>query len=176
MIILVAGLDDSGRDEIVEMVLQSYKKMMPVNTLVKAADFIPDVSAERGLDRLSKMRDNSLIKLERTLVSALKNGSNIVLAAGLTRKTVHGYMPVVTRDLVDTIKPDLIVLMEILPRRADDYMEHEHIDWTHQRFERQTAGMFSVRTGAPLRIIKVRPGKVKDALKEAADALRAAMD
>ncbi|MBM3304230.1 MAG: hypothetical protein FJY76_03965 [Candidatus Aenigmarchaeota archaeon] len=177
MIVLVAGIDDSGRDEITEMVLQGYKTMMPANTLVKAADFIPDISSERDIGRLSRMRDNALVKLEKAVVSSLKKKSgNIILAAGLTRKTLHGYMPVMTDDIVDTIKPDLIILMEILPRRADAYMEHEHVDWGHQRFERQAAGLFSLRSGAPLRVVRVRSGRVRDALKETADALRAAME
>lgn len=177
MIVLVAGIDDSGRDEIVEMVLQSYKNMMPANTLVKASAFIPDLGSERDLGKLSKMRDNALVKLEKAVVSSLKNKSgNIILAAGLTRKTIHGFMPVITEDIVDTIKPDLIIFMEILPARADAYMEHEHIDWAHQRFERQMAGLFSLRASSPLRVVKVRPGRVRDALKDAADALRAAME
>ena len=176
MIVLVAGLDDSGRDELAEMVLQGYKNIMPACTLVKAADFLPDLGSERSLDKLSRIRDNSLVKLEKTLVAGLKKGSNIVLAAGLTKKTIHGYMPAVTKDLVDTIKPDLLVLMEIIPHRVESYMEHEHIDWTHQRFEMQMAGLFSLRSGSPLKIIKVRSGRVKDALKETADALRAAME
>lgn len=176
MIVLVTGLDDSGRDEIIEMVLQGYKNMLPANTLIKASDFIPDVGSERSLAKLSKMRDNSLNKLEKTVVSSLKMGANIVLAAGLSIKTVHGLMPVITEDIVETIKPDIIVFMEILPHRVEAYMEHEHVDWTHQRFERQMASLFSMNAGAPLKIIKVRPGRVKDALKEAADTLRAAME
>ena len=176
MIVLVAGLDDSGRDEIIEMVLQSYKNMLPANMLIKALDFIPDIGSERSLAKLSKTRDNALVRLEKAVVSSLKEGTNIVLAAGLSRKAIHGYMPVITEDLVDTIKPDIIIFMEILPHRVEAYMEHEHIDWTHQRFERQMASLFSMRTGAPLKIIKVRPGRVKDALKEAADTLRAVME
>lgn len=175
MIILVTGLDDSGRDEIAEMVLQSYKNMLPANTLLKAADIMPDFSSERSLGRLSKMRGNALGKLEKAVVSSLKKGANIVMAAGLTAKTAHGYMPVITEDLADTIKPDVIIFMEILPRRVEAYMEHEHIEWAHQRFERQMATVFSMRTGAPLKIIKVRSGRVKDALKDVADAFRAAM-
>lgn len=176
MIILVVGIDDSGRDDIAEMVLQSYKKIMPKSTLLKAADFLPDFSPERSLARLSRMRDTGIAKLEKSLVSLLKSGGNIVLSSSLSRSTKHGYLPVITEGFIEAIKPDALILLEVVPRRVESYMEHEHIDWMHQRVERHMASIFCARSGAPLKIIKVRHWKVSEALKDVAEALRAAME
>ncbi len=175
MIILVTGLDESGRDEIIEMVLQGCKNMLPHVTLIKASEFMPDIESERSITRLAAMRENALAKLEKTVVSSLKGGGNIVLTGGATKSTKHGYMPLITEDFIEKIKPDLIILMEVVPHRIESYMEHEHMDWQQQKMERYMASMFSLRTGALLRVIRVKSGKVKDAIKESADALRAAM-
>jgi adenylate kinase len=122
------------------------------------------------------MRDHALEKLQNSLVLSLKKNGNIVLAGGLTVSTKYGYMPLITKSFIDTIKPDVIVIMEVVPRRIQAYMEHEHVNWQHQRVERHMASIFCLRTGAPLKFIKVRSGDVKDALKETADIFRAAME
>jgi adenylate kinase len=176
MIVLVTGIDDSGRDDVIETVLKSYKNIMPANTLIKASDFIPDISAERSISRLEKIRDNGLAALEKTFVAALKKGGNIVVSSGITRSVPQGYMPVLTKDMADTIKPDLMIFMEVVPQNVQAYMQHEHVDWSHQRFERQLAGLFSLQTGSVMKVVKIKSGQVKEALKETADALRAAME
>jgi adenylate kinase len=175
MIILVTGLDDSGRDDIVGMVLQSHKGLMPLVSHVRLSDFLPDLGDERSLARLTAIRDNSVSKLEKSVISLLKKGGNIVISGCATKGTIHGYMPVMTEDFTERMKPDLIIFMEVLPHHADAYMEHEHIDWLHQSVEKHITSVFSLNTGAPLRVIKVRPGKIKDAMREALDAMRAAM-
>jgi adenylate kinase len=175
MIILVSGIDDSGRDEIIELVTAHYKSLLPRCKLIKANDFLPDFSTERSVKKLASMRDNSTAKMQSSVIAALKKGANVIVSSSLTKTTIHGYLPVITEEFVDSLKPDFILFMEIVPGHAQAYMEHEHIDWSHQRMERHFASLFSLRTGALLRVLRIRPGNVKGAIKECADALRAGM-
>jgi len=176
MIVLVTGIDDSGRDEIVDMVLQTHKAVMPPAVQVKLADSLPDVSNERSLSKLAAMRDNAASKLEKSVIGLLRKGGNIVVTGCATKATNHGYLPVLTEDFVDKLNQDLIIMMELMPQHVQSYMEHEHVDWLHQRVERHMTSIFSMRTGAPLKVIKVRSGRVKESMKEAFDSMRAAME
>ncbi len=175
--IFVTGNPESGKDEILDMVLRGYKKMLPRFRYIKFDELMPKLpKMERDIDKIKKFCKNFYSKLERKLVQELKKDGNLIVNGYFTIKTEHGYIPILPNAFFETFKPDVIILVEVLPSRPETYMmETEHMDWLRQEINRDYASLYSAKSGAMVKVVKVKLGSIGGALRETSDVIRFAL-
>jgi adenylate kinase len=175
--IFVAGSQESGKDEIMDMILGGYKKMLPAFRYIKFDSIMTKPPAmERDMSRIKAFCRNFRTKLEKALVQELKKGGNLIVNGFFTIKTEQGYVPLLPDDFFEAFRPDLLILIEVLPSRPETYMmQTEHMDWLQQEINRDYMSLYSAKSGAMLKVVNVRLGNIKGALKETADVIRFAM-
>jgi len=196
-LIFVAGIEDSGKDAILDMVLTGSKHRLPPFDYVRFDDVFfnkeksisprfghralaesMDFSGNAG--QITKAREQICKKLD----SKLKEKSNvdkfIIVNGYFIINTLHGYVPVVSEQFFSSFKPGMIVLMEAedsdksrhMLKRGPEYPESVRIQ---QEINRNYASLYTSATDAVLRIIKVRHGDIKSAIRELREALFFAM-
>jgi len=177
MLIFVSGNPESGKNEILNMVLQGYKKMLPKFRYVKFDDIIPKPpKMERDIDNIKKFCKNFYSKLEKILIRELKKGSNLIINGYFTIKTEQGYIPILPDNFFESFKPDVLILIEVLPSRPETYMmETEHMDWLQQEINRDYVSFYSAKSGAMVKVIKVKLGNIGGAIRETAGVIRFAL-
>lgn len=175
--IFVAGNPESGKDEILDMVLRGYKKVLPEFRYIKFDELMPKPpKMERDIDNIRKFCRNFYDKLEKKLTRELKKKGNLIVNGYFTIKTEHGYIPILSDGFFEAFKPDVLVLVEVLPSRPETYMmETEHMDWLRQEINRDYASLYSAKSGAIIKVVRVKLGNIGGAIRETADIIRFAL-
>ncbi len=193
-LIFVAGLEESGKDTLLNLVLNSKNKISDFDriafddiifsktkrisprlghrALTESLDFCGDMG------EMAKLRDEIHKKLEKKIKSCKK--PLVVINGYFTIKTYHGYVPVMTDQFFKKLRPDMIILMEAdvpeksrhLLKKGPDYLDSLKLQ---QEIDRNCASLYASVTNAVLKIIKVRHGDVKTAIRKLTDTLTFAM-
>ena len=196
-LILIAGVEDSGKDTILEMVLQGSKKKLPKFDYVKFDDLVfkkprsvssrfghralaESIEFSENIDQIIKARQDIYTKLEKKVKVNLKAKKFVVVNGYFTMKTLRGYVPIISEQFFKTFKPEMIILMEAdasarnrsMLKRGLDYIEATRLQ---QEINRNYASLYASSTDAVLRIIKVRHGDIKTAITQLRDTLSFAM-
>jgi len=181
MIAIVAGIPGAGKTTVMNEVL----KRKNIN-VVNYGDEIFKIAKERKLvqhrDELRKLP----YELQREMqIQAAKNISklgNVIVDTHCTIKTPFGYLPGLPYDVLQILKPSRIILIEadakeIMERRRKDVdirkRDEESIKSMeeHQLMNRIAGMSYATLTGATLKIIKNRQGKLEEAVEEMMKAL-----
>ena len=106
----------------------------------------------------------------------------VLLDTHCSVKKPEGYLPGLPRWVLESLKPESIVLIEAEPeevvarrtrdvsRRRDEELLAEVAE--HQQLNRAIAMAYAALVGATVKIVKNRNGKLSDAIKDMMDALR----
>ena len=165
-VILVTGLEDSGKNMVIDMVLKGS-----CNSITDYEQINFD---KIGLKQIKNAITESEIRfaikefgrsLEAAVSVALKSSKSAIVDGPLVIKTDLGYTPIVTETLFEAISPDLIILFEAVNAAG------KKIDTENQEMIKAVAESHCAKTGAPLKIIQIGNGKVKDALKQSRSAI-----
>jgi len=181
MIAIVAGIPGAGKTTVMNEVL----KRKNIN-VVNYGDEIFKIAKERKLvqhrDELRKLP----YELQREMqIQAAKNISklgNVIVDTHCTIKTPFGYLPGLPYDVLQILKPSRIILIEadakeIMERRRKDVdirkRDEESIESMeeHQLMNKIAGMSYATLTGATLKIIKNRQGKLEEAVEEMMKAL-----
>lgn len=181
--IFVTGIEESGKEVILDMVLQSSKKLLPKFRYIKFSEFgVKDIkdTLSSDINKIKKMRNNLNKKLEKIVNEELKKAkSNIIINGYFTLKTQRGYLPAVSAGFFKLLNPDVLINIEF-----DTNVDKIHIKHVvknignintireYQEINRKYAILYSALTGAPVETIKVKYGNVKKALRETGDIIR----
>jgi len=160
-VVFVAGMDESGRDTITDMVVEGYRKNIVKIRHIKLKEFGADILKDALSIEMGKARDNFYKGIESKISSALKVGFSIIVEGPLTLKTEDGYLPLVPKRFFESFSPDIFVLFEVPAGK-----EANKVDMTQQEINRSYAAMYASLAGSPLKIIEVRKGGVKKAIKD----------
>ena len=165
MIVIVAGIPGAGKTTVMNEVLKE-KNYKVIN----------------HRDELRKLP----FELQREMqIEAAKNiakHEDVIVDTHCTIKTPFGYLPGLPYDVLNILKPKRIILIEALPeeimaRREKDaairMRDEESIQSMeeHQLMNRIAGMGYAILTGATLKIIKNKQGKLKEAAKEMIRAL-----
>ncbi len=196
-LILVTGVEDSGKDTILEMVLKGSDNTLPKFDYIKFDDLVfknPKAVSSRfghralaesmefseNIDQIISARQEIYKKLEKKINSNLKENTFVIVNGYFTMKTLRGYVPVISEQFFRAFKPEMIVLMEADISPTNGHLlksGHDHMDavMLQQEINRNYASLYASATDAVLRIIKVKHCGVKDAIRDLREALRFAM-
>lgn len=170
--ILVTGIEESGKDTILDLVLKGSKKMLPKFRYLKFGKILKMA----GTAEMKNLQNNLIEKIKRSI----RKDYNTIINGDFTVKTSHGFLPLITKDFFMTVNPDVSILLEFETNLKDIYLRHEikHLDVDLESIREQQfinkhhAIACSHATGALLKIIRVEHGNVKKAIREVSETIK----
>jgi adenylate kinase len=173
--VFVAGVPESGRNDILKLVLKNEKKRLPVFSVVDFDELVVkgldlkkrveiDLSAMLGNAKVVKAFQDRFGKaLEKVMARKVRSGKNLVINGYFTVETPEGEIPLVPEDFFRTFKLNMIINMELVGGERDLTV--------CQDINRNHAASISSVSGAELKTILVERGNYRDAINDLTDSL-----
>ena len=174
-IVFIAGLQETGKNEIVGMVLKNMRSILPEINLIDFDDILAesmqidktpgelDITLFNDMKNIRKIQKNFSRLLEKKMVGKVRTGRHLVVNGYFTLHTPEGEMPLVSETFFDTYRPEAIINIELELIKGDP--DAKRIV-TIQDINRNHASNFSAVSGADLKIIKVRKNNFRPAINE----------
>lgn len=182
---LVTGVHNSGKSEILKLVMRQYSastirvEYMTFDDIIKAALKKADLLLSMNKINHGHMR---MIQrhLRKEIPRKMARRKNALISGYLTMRTHHGYVPLLDSSAVNLINPDVIILIELETNPENLYVRHlmgKHPGMVekirhHQYINRQYATIYSSMSGAVVKTITVEHDNIKKAVDETAEAVR----
>lgn len=187
-VIVVTGAPGAGKSTVVDAALKELKSKGIEYSLINYGDVMLELMREReGIadrDEMRKVPTEPYRKIQRDagrqIARAAEKKPVLVDTHCLVRKP-EGYYPGLPIWVLEELKPESIVIIEAAPeevaarrakdatRRRDEELLAEIVE--HQQLNRAIAVAYAALTGAAVRIIHNRDGKLSKAVKEMVKAL-----
>ena len=188
-VVVVTGVPGAGKSTVVQEALKQLKAQGVEYEFINYGDVMLELMREReGVTSRDDMRKVSTgpyreIQREagRRIARAAKRKPVLVDTHCLVKKP-EGYYPGLPRWVLEELNPESIVIIEAIPeevarrrikdvaRKRDKELLEEVVE--HQLLNRATATAYAALTGATVRIIRNRDGKLSEAVKEMVEVLR----
>jgi len=181
MLVIVAGIPGAGKTTVMNEVIK--KKDIKV---INYGDEIFNIAKERNLvkhrDELRKLPYEVQRELQIKAAEKIAENKDVIVDTHCTIKTPFGYLPGLPYDVLKILKPDRIILIEadaneIMERRNKDAeirdRDRENLESMeeHQMMNRIAGMGYAILTGATLKIVKNKQGKINEAAEELIKAL-----
>lgn len=184
-VVVVTGIPGSGKTTVCNELQKLAQASNKSVTVINFGTVMLEVSKKRGESLHRDELRKSSLKFQHDVqtetaeaISKLiaKAEGNIVVDTHMIVRTSEGYMPGLPQNVLQFIKPDVLVLVEaeaqeIVSRRAkdvsrkrDEILEAEVEN--ELAFSRLMACVVSVLTRAPVKIVKNKSGRQIEAAKE----------
>lgn len=142
---------------------------------------------EKSYDALLKAVARFYNRLETQVKEASKTSGNVIVSGYCTLKTHYGQLPLLSKNFLEYFRPDVLVVIESdLGSRAhvldEDYgilmqqnegrrgeLRQLGMD---QAIARSSASAFVALYGGLLKVVQVRQGRVKQALKDTVETIQ----
>ena len=188
-LVVVTGVPGVGKSTVVAGALEKLKAEGLVYELVNYGDVMLELMQERmGItdrDEMRKIPFEPYKEIQRAAaerIAAKAKLKPVLLDTHCSIKKPEGYLPGLPRWVLESLKPESIVLIEAEPeevvarrtrdvsRRRDKELLAEVVE--HQQLNRAIAMAYAALVGATVKIVKNRNGKLSEAIKDMMDALR----
>ncbi|MFW9845587.1 MAG: adenylate kinase [Candidatus Thorarchaeota archaeon] len=188
-VVIVTGIPGVGKTTVINTAVQMVKDEFNEDVLMlNIGTEMFEVASERGYikdrDELRKMptgRQREVQKLAGEAIARKAKSARVIVDTHTLIQTKNGFLIGLPEWVARPIQPKTVVLVEADPERiagrrtsdetrTRDEQLVEEID-THQRMCRGAAVAVGTLTGATVRIIKNREGKVEEAASELKDTL-----
>lgn len=175
MKIVVGSVPGSGKTTVLKFV----KKKLPSAKIFNVGDFIFKLAKKKfKIKHRDELRKKLTIQQQREIqeeaykkISETK-GKYIFVDTHLSIKTIKGYFPGISKETIEILKPDMIILLEFPPKdilerrlmdkkRKRDIESEEEID-AHQKINREFAVAAASQAQASLEIISFEERQRKD--------------
>jgi len=188
-VVIVTGIPGVGKTTVINTAIEKVKQEHNEEVLIlNFGTEMFEVASKKGLiedrDQLRKMPSSMQREVQRMAGEAIAEKAKtarVIVDTHTLIQTNNGFLIGLPEWVVRAIEPKTVVLVEADPKniagrrstdetRTRDEQLSEEID-THQRMCRAAAVTVGTITGATVRIIKNREGKVEDASSELAATL-----
>lgn len=188
-VVIVTGIPGVGKTTVIDTAIQMVKDEYGEEVLMlNIGTEMFEAASERGYiqdrDELRKMptaRQREVQRLAGEAIARKAKASRVIVDTHTLIQTKNGFLIGLPEWVVRPIQPKTVVLVEADPEkiagrrtsdetRTRDAQLTEEID-THQRMCRGAAVAVGTLTGATVRIIKNREGKVEEAAAELKETL-----
>lgn len=166
-LIFVAGPEGIDRKSIIDLAIQRSKKKY-VHIDFDDVGEIRDEMKTADSSFMTKQISTVFYEgLEKDLIKAIRSaGKDVIVNGYLTfRVPETGYAPAVPESFFKIYKPDLIILLEKVPKKNRDLKEHQELN-------RYYGAFYSLAAGAILRIIRVDDNNIMDAVNNISKLIR----
>ncbi|MBI4176495.1 MAG: hypothetical protein HY518_04770 [Candidatus Aenigmarchaeota archaeon] len=171
-VVFIGGSKESSKDAIVNLIVKS-RGVLPEFEYVRLTDVSNINIRELWKSRAEqlKLRNGLYAKLKKKMDEFQKREvANVIVNCYFTVDTRHGFFPLISEELIKMVKPDMILVIEEDSRKPHikypDEVEKLKRMVSQQEVNIHYAGLYSYLTTAHLKVIRVRRGHVKAALKE----------
>ncbi len=188
--IFVTGIQESGKDDIVKMVLTGSRRNLPSFDYFRFDDLIPHGtnSADGIIDlwsfsnRIKHMHNvqrNFHTKLRKKVDHLKLTGNHIIVNGYFALNTNGGYLPILSKGSEKFFKPDMIVVLDVdldSPNMIKKLGKEKIMELKYQQdINLKCAANYATLTKSAVNIVRVEYGNVKDALKDMTDAITLAL-
>jgi len=188
-LVVVTGVPGVGKSTVVAGALKNLKAKGLVYELVNYGDVMLEMMRERmGItdrDDMRKIPFEPYQEIQRAAAEQIAEMAKlkpVLLDTHCSIRKPEGYLPGLPRWALESLKPESIVLIEAPPeeviarrtkdvaRRRDEELLAEVAE--HQQLNRAIAMAYAALTGATVKIVKNRDGKLSEAVKDMEETLR----
>lgn len=177
---IISGIPGAGKTTVLNEMLKTLNF-----EVVNYGDVMFELAKEYGVKNRDEMRKLPYLKqreIQRRAAEKISEKKNVIVDTHCTIKTPYGYMPGLPYHILKILEPERIILIEANPdeiekRREKDRdirnRDAESIEEIklHQLMNRISAMSYAVLTGATVKIIENRQGKLSEAVNELIKAL-----
>jgi adenylate kinase len=151
MKILVTGLQNAVEESVVKLALERVEGKAEFKTL-SFSDFTDEEETPAEELRLIKATQQKVTDGIRMKLIGTSRG-NIIINGYCTVKTKLGFFPVITREIMEALKPDLMAHIDVDPRALEGKIVNRKEFEDHQDFERSYSLLLCTSTGYGMKII-----------------------
>ncbi len=188
-VVVVTGVPGVGKSTVIDGALKQLKAQGVEYGFMNYGDIMLDLMRERegvtNRDEMRKVSTGPYREIQREAAKRIAGAAGkkpILVDTHCLVKKPEGYYPGLPRWVLEELNPESIVIIEATPeevagrrtkdaaRRRDKELLDEVME--HQLLNRASATAYAVLTGATVRIIHNRDGKLSKAVKEMVEALR----
>jgi len=187
-IVVVTGTPGVGKSTVVTKAIEKLRSAGIDYEFVNYGDFMLEVAKKKmGITDRDKMRKlpnkvyREIQKKAAEDIAHVAERKPVLLDTHCTVKKPEGYYPGLPKWVLESLQPEAIVIIEapaqeILGRRSKDAGRSRDKEVLaeieeHQQLNRAVAMAYAAFTGAAVRIIVNRDGKLNDAVNEMVEAL-----
>ncbi len=188
-VVVVTGVPGSGKSTVVQEALKQLKAQDVEYEFMNYGDVMLELMRERegvtDRDEMRKAPTGTYREIQREAGKRIARTAQrkfVLVDTHCLIKKPEGYYPGLPRWVIEELNPESIVIVEATPeevarrrakdttRRRDKELLDEVVE--HQLLNRATATAYAALTGATVRIIHNRDGKLSEAVKEMVEVLR----
>jgi len=181
--ILVVGDRESGKDDLLEFVLDRGKKVLPKFGYLRFDDFlVKDVyrTYNKNLKGIRKFQVDFQKKVTKAFEEMKKEHNNIIINGHFFAELRHGFMPLMSQELFKVFKPDALIIIELYPQKVDPrfkmFKKRDPINIRNLRLQqditRKFATMYISSGDVMLRVVQVNKDDVKQAFTEVMETVK----
>jgi adenylate kinase len=178
-VVVVTGTPGAGKTTVLKGVLKKIKGFDVVNYGDEMFKVARDEKIVAHRDEIRKLHPNLQRKIQKAAAKRIAEKSKIkpiIVDTHCSIKTRKGYLPGLPKWVIQDLSPGMIILIEaepseIMERRKKDVGRKRDEEYfseieEHQALNRAVAMAYAFYSGATVKIIKNRNGKLDDAIKE----------
>lgn len=186
---VITGVPGSGKSTVVGRALEELRKEGIEYTVVNYGDVMLELMREKeGIthrDDMRKVPTQRYREIQREAgrrIAQVAKEKNVLVDTHCLVKKPEGYYPGLPIWVLEELKPDLLLIVEAAPeeitrRRVKDADRKRDVEVQleieeHQLLNRATAMAYAALTGAAVKIIQNRDGKLNEAVEEMVSVLR----
>ncbi|TET02204.1 MAG: adenylate kinase [Hadesarchaea archaeon] len=187
-VVVVTGVPGVGKSTVIEGALKQLETKGVEYELIIYGDVMLELLKRKGITHRDEMRKfpvGPYREVQREAgkqIARVAKRKPVLVDTHCLVKKPEGYYPGLPRWVLEELKPESIVIIEASPeevagrrtkdtaRKRDKELLNEVVE--HQQLNRATATAYAALTGATVRIIHNRDGKLSEAIKEMVEALR----
>ncbi len=173
-LVFFVGIDETERGSIVEMVAKNYRDSAPGFKLIKI-ESMPNMD-DINMAKMSEKKKMFLQKIEKSI--QISGGRNVVLSGQLVHRIKDGYLPLLSEEFIEKIKPDFFVFfyvdtdsLKTLGGKLNisDVKRRQDMNWECMK-------SYCLRMGVPMKMVKVTHGDIKSVIASTYQILKSAFE
>lgn len=186
---VVTGVPGVGKSTVVKLALERLKEVGLEYELINYGDVMLEIAREevgvKDRDEMRKIKYEIYRRIQEGAAERIANLAKekpVLVDTHCTVKKPEGYFPGLPKWVLERLNPRVLIIVEASPeeiakrrsrdasRRRDEELSEEISE--HQQMNRAAAMAYAMMTGATVKIIKNREGRVDEAADGMVKALR----
>jgi len=188
-VVVITGVPGSGKTTVMREALRRLETMGVKYKVVNYGDVMFEIMSEKlGVKHRDEMRKIGTLvyrEIQREAgkkIAKMAEESNVIVDTHCLIKKPEGYYPGLPVWVLEELRPDVLILVEAEPAeifgrrqkdvdRMRDQDRLEEID-EHQQMNRAIAMAYAAFTGAAIKIVQNREGRLNEAVENIVEVLK----
>lgn len=162
--IFFSGVEETEKEGIIKILMETRPDLPNFKYIKLRA--IPKYSDEVDIGTFIKNINIFCEKVKKSVDTAMKQKKHVILSGQPVHKIPGGHVPLLTAERFASLMPDVLVFFKVVPKslifKKTDLKKvllEQDLNWDYIK-------IYSLITGAPLKVISVEHGNIKEAINE----------